>query len=143
MIIRACPRVLVYGGRDFNDADHVGFILDVIRKRYGIAVVIEGEAPGADTLARDWAQLMNIPVEPYFAEWQLFGPRAGTIRNARMLREGKPDLAVGFPGGRGTADMTRRLAEARVPTMLGCYAGEQVRWTLKQNNSLAPAVHVK
>jgi hypothetical protein len=29
-----------------------------------------------------------------------------------MLREGKPDLVIAFPGGRGTAHMTRIALEA-------------------------------
>lgn len=143
MIIRAVPRVLVCGGRDFSDTAAVAAVLGMIKDHYGIAVVIEGEAPGADTLARDWAQMCRIPVEPYFADWNLFGRRAGTIRNARMLRDGKPDLAVAFPGGAGTADMVRRLKEARVPTMLGRYHEGKLRWTINPHNSLAPAVHVK
>ena len=31
-----------------------------------------------------------------------------------MLDEGKPDLVVAFPGGKGTADMTRRAREAGI-----------------------------
>jgi hypothetical protein len=32
-----------------------------------------------------------------------------------MLLEGKPDLVVAFPGGKGTADMVRRARKANVP----------------------------
>jgi predicted Rossmann-fold nucleotide-binding protein len=32
-----------------------------------------------------------------------------------MLSEGKPDLVIAFPGGRGTADMIRQAKEAGVP----------------------------
>jgi len=31
-----------------------------------------------------------------------------------MLEEGKPDLEVAFPGGRGTANMARQAREAGV-----------------------------
>lgn len=42
--------------------------------------------------------------------------RRGPFRNERMLREGRPNCAVGFPGGTGTADMTkRRLAYGITP----------------------------
>jgi hypothetical protein len=33
--------------------------------------------------------------------------KAGPIRKQQMLDEGKPDLVVAFPGGRGTAHMVR------------------------------------
>lgn len=35
-----------------------------------------------------------------------------------MLQEGKPDLVVAFPGGRGTAHMTRIAQEAGVPVVV-------------------------
>ena len=34
-----------------------------------------------------------------------------------MLDEGKPDLVVAFPGGRGTADMIRKAEGAGVPVV--------------------------
>ena len=43
------------------------------------------------------------------------GLSAGPARNQRMLDEGKPDAGIAFPGGPGTADMTRRLKEAGIP----------------------------
>ena len=39
------------------------------------------------------------------AEWALHGKKAGYLRNEKMLRMGKPDLVVAFPGGVGTAMM--------------------------------------
>ena len=50
----------------------------------------------------------------YPAPWKRFGPSAGGIRNQQMLDEGKPDLVVAFPGGKGTADMVRRAENAGV-----------------------------
>jgi hypothetical protein len=44
-------------------------------------------------------------LEWYIADWNRLGPGAGHIRNQRMIDEGKPDAAVAFPGGTGTADM--------------------------------------
>jgi hypothetical protein len=32
-----------------------------------------------------------------------------------MIRYGKPEAAVGFPGGRGTRDMASRLQAAGIP----------------------------
>jgi hypothetical protein len=39
---------------------------------------------------------------------------AGPIRNARMLEEGKPDIVIAFPGGRGTANMIEQAHAAGV-----------------------------
>lgn len=40
------------------------------------------------------------------------GDAAGAIRNAQMIREGKPEAGVAFPGGDGTADMLQRCLDA-------------------------------
>jgi UDP-N-acetylmuramoylalanine-D-glutamate ligase len=57
---------------------------------------------------------MRIPVETYEADWDTHGKAAGPIRNKRMLDEGKPDLVVAFPGGRGTANMISQARKAGV-----------------------------
>lgn len=43
-----------------------------------------------------------------------YNAKAGPDRNQRMIDEGRPDLVVAFPGGRGTADMIRRATEAGI-----------------------------
>lgn len=107
-------RVLVCGGRDFNDPLTLGSWLGGIQKSHGIAVIIEGGARGADFMARKFAEWRGIPVETFPADWDGLGRAAGVLRNQRMLDEGKPDLVVAFPGGRGTADMVRRAREAGI-----------------------------
>ena len=108
-------RVLVCGGRDFSDAITLGSWLGGIHKNSGpITLLIEGGSRGADRMARKFAEWRGIPVRTFRAEWNKHGRAAGMIRNARMLAEGKPDLVVAFPGGRGTADMIKRARAAGV-----------------------------
>jgi len=105
-------RVLVCGGRDFHDAALVERTLNDIDPP--ISCIIEGGAAGADYLGRTWAKLRQRGVETYEAMWARDGKAAGPIRNQAMLINGKPDLVVAFPGGRGTADMVRRARAAGV-----------------------------
>jgi hypothetical protein len=77
-------------------------------------VIIHGAAPGADTLAGQWAADKGIPVEAFPADWEKHGRAAGPIRNKQMLDDGKPDLVVAFPGGWGTANMCKQAREAGV-----------------------------
>ena len=124
-------RVLVCGGREYRDADQMHTMLSASHSRLCFSVVIEGEAPGADSLARDWAQLHKIPVEPYYAEWELFGPNAGSMRNSKMLREGRPDLIIAFPGDTGTADMVKKGRAANVTVIAGTWSngpGSKINW---------------
>lgn len=107
-------RVLVCGGRDFTDKDLMFDFLDKHEADYGPYTVIQGGARGADALAKEWANDLNLPVEEYKADWLLYGKAAGPIRNKQMLDEGKPDLVIAFPGGRGTQNMIQQAIKAGV-----------------------------
>jgi len=139
-------RVVAFGGRDFGnpkakgkkieEARHeyrfVFGILDTVHEIYGITKMIVGRATGADSVAEDWAKKRGVPVEPYPARWddidrpgavvkttrggKKYDAAAGGVRNQRMINEGKPDIAIGFPGGSGTADMIDRCKSARIQT---------------------------
>lgn len=108
-------RVLVCGGRKFFDAELVNHTLDSLN----ISHLIEGGAKGADKLAYTWAYY-NLPAKDrsqYPAKWKEFGKGAGYIRNEQMLKEGKPDLVVAFPGNKGTEDMISKARKAGVKVM--------------------------
>jgi hypothetical protein len=109
-------RVLVCGGRNFDDVNAVHGALDAIHAETPITFIIEGGARGADSLAQFWALSNEIPGKSYPADWETHGRAAGPIRNLEMLTDGKPDLVVAFPGGRGTQNMVTqaRLAGVRV-----------------------------
>ena len=107
--------VLVCGGRGHTDRDYVWRELNRIDEKRGpISVVIHGYASGVDSQAMKWARACGRKVFGFRADWRKHGRAAGPIRNQRMLDEGKPDLVVAFPGGRGTADMVRRAKAAGV-----------------------------
>jgi hypothetical protein len=113
--------ILVCGGRDYDDRDHIfNTLCDVDAKRGPVTHVIHGGATGADSEAMMWAQMMassparSIVHAPFRADWRGQGKAAGPIRNQRMLDEGKPNLIIAFPGGRGTADMVIRAKSAGV-----------------------------
>ena len=107
-------RLLVCVGREFADRRLLNETLSRLRQERGIALVIAGGARGADTMPEWWGKAEGLPCDVYQADWASLGRRAGPIRNQRMLDEGKPDLVLAFPGGRGTADMVRRAREAGV-----------------------------
>lgn len=105
-------KVLVCGGRDYNDFDAVNEALTY--HAFEADWIIHGGARGADSLAGEWAALVGIATDVFVADWKTHGRAAGPVRNQRMLEEGKPDLVIAFPGGRGTADMVRRAKSAGV-----------------------------
>lgn len=124
-------RVLICGGRDFNDWDFFrDKIEEIALKRfprmepdeYGNFLykvkIISGGAKGADALAMTWAAVNWSGYEEYKADWKKHGKAAGPIRNQQMLDEGKPELVIAFPGGRGTADMVGRAKKAGIEVIM-------------------------
>lgn len=126
-------RVLVCGGRDYGEMPHAcpmeqltvyrarssreRFLLretlDHLLQERQISAVISGGAKGADRHANEWACGKGVTSIQFKADWQL-GAKAGPLRNQRMIDEGKPDLVIAFPGGKGTADMVRRAKAAGI-----------------------------
>lgn len=104
-------RVLVCGGRYFDDANTVYSFLDGL----DVNVLITGGASGADTLAWEWGFDRGVPTNLVFpADWDRYGKKAGYLRNKEMLEDGRPDLVIAFPGDKGTAMMVRLAEEAGV-----------------------------
>lgn len=112
-------RVIVCGGRNFDDALTLGSWLGGIHKNNGpITLLIEGGARGADYMARKFAEWQGIPVKTFPADWDKHGRAAGPIRNKQMLDEGRPDLVVAFDGGKGTANMVEQARRAGIRVLL-------------------------
>lgn len=125
-------RVLVCGGRDFETEDdqvRMWTELDLLLADVGgpdRMMVIQGGAFGADALAVEWCKRYSVPWSTFPADWSRHGNSAGPIRNRRMLVDGRPDLVIAFPGGRGTANMVDqatkagvRVLDLRSPTVSG------------------------
>lgn len=108
-------RVLVCGDRNWTNGRLIREHLQVL----GAEVVIEGEASGADSLARKAAEELGLEVVPFPANWKKFGRAAGPIRNQLMLDEGKPTYVLAFHNdiehSKGTKDMVARARKAHIP----------------------------
>ena len=113
-------KVLICGGRNWDKPRVIEVIVAGLFQLYGEdLVIIEGEARGADSMARDAAEKYGIPVEKYPAKWDEHGKAAGPIRNRQMLKEGKPDLVYAFhneiDNSKGTKDMVAISRQAGLP----------------------------
>lgn len=121
-------RVLVCGGRNYNNREKVFATLDAITPR--ITTLINGVATGADAMAEFWAASRNIEVLSFPADWKnitrpgavvkisahgtKYDAAAGPFRNARMIKECQPDLVIAFPGHLGTRDMILQAVKAGI-----------------------------
>lgn len=118
------------GDRAYKKMGVVQAVFDMVSPN----VLIEGEARGADLLARAAAEKRGLSVqagsiEPHPAHWRTYGPRAGPIRNRMMLSRllwhkyhGYEVLVVAFHDNiaysKGTTDMQRLATANEVRTWL-------------------------
>jgi hypothetical protein len=123
-------RVLIFGGRTYHNTAGAFAVLDRAHGVFHFTLVITGLAPdGADNIAERWADTRQIPkigFRPPYKEWP---PAIATaLRNQRMIDDGRPDIAFGFQGAGGSADMFRRLADAGIPA----YDIDSTGWNPRQ-----------
>lgn len=106
-------RVLVTGSRTWADTL-------VIRERLSQlpddAIVIHGDAMGADRIADAQAVMLGLLTERHPALWERYGKRAGFIRNQEMVDAGA-DLVLAFWDGesKGTAHTIEMAKTAGIP----------------------------
>lgn len=108
-------RVLVCGGRAYDDKKELNAKLNAFHQKHGIDLLIHGAARGADLMAEEWAKKRQIPYVGVPAQWGKHGRKAGPIRNKEMLETWIPDAVIAFPGGTGTSHMVGLAAEASIP----------------------------
>lgn len=111
-------KVLVTGGRHFDNPSMVYAALDVLLGLHDGLVVIHGGATGTDGLAQKWVTSRDpacrrVNTIRMNAQWAEHGRAAGPLRNQEMVNL-KPDLVLAFMGYNGTRDCVRRAKEAGI-----------------------------
>ena len=107
-------RLLVTGGRLYQDRNHVWSVLSRLKPH--ISFLIVGDASGVDTMAADWARATLTPYRVVNAPWGILGNGAGHLRNAYML-DLRPDFVLAFDGGDGTKNCIKQAKDRHIPVM--------------------------
>lgn len=116
-------RVLICGSRGWHDPAPINALLaglDVLAEGAGERlVVIHGDAPGADRLAKKLAHQWGAEVIDEPADWNRYKAGAGPVRNQKMIDEHDPEVVYAFRSegkSNGTDDMVSKAKEAGIPT---------------------------
>lgn len=100
-------KVIIAGCRDFNDFVFMKESIDnlVNLGKVNITEIVSGKAKGADTLGEKYASLNNIQVKEFPANWNLYGKKAGILRNQEMGNYADCLIAFWDNNSRGTKHM--------------------------------------
>jgi hypothetical protein len=93
-------RVIVAGGRDFQNYNLLKNKLDLLLSSKENVVIVSGCAKGADMLGEKYARQNNLVISFYPALWGQFGKQAGFGRNLEMAKNA--DACVCFWDGEST-----------------------------------------
>jgi len=96
-------KTIIAGSRDINDPAHV--VEAVFQSGFDITEVVSGGAPGVDKLGEDFAQVANLPLKVFPANWDQFGNPAGPIRNRQMAEYADAAIIVWDGYSSGSRDM--------------------------------------
>jgi hypothetical protein len=104
-------KLIVAGGRDFDDYDLLSRQLDKIRQSVWSNFladdleVVSGTARGADKLGERWAERSHVKIKRFPADWDRYGKRAGYLRNEKMAKYADTLLAAWDGESKGTGHM--------------------------------------
>ena len=87
-----------------------GFLSMILRAVKPEAFV-HGACRGVDTSAAEVAERDGFELEPYPADWEKHGKKAGPIRNRRMAKRAELWIAFMDQCGPGTRDMVRAVQQ--------------------------------
>ena len=101
-------RVIIAGGRDFNDYELLKRKCDDLlyqRKITNRIVVVSGAAQGADRLGERYARERGYAIDSHPADWNTHGKSAGFIRNSEMANSANALIAFWDGKSHGTKQM--------------------------------------
>lgn len=107
-------KLLIAGSRSIMSYAQVEKYVDLFFGGF-IDEVVSGTARGADQLGEKYAKKHKIKIKRFPADWDLYGPRAGYLRNVKMANY--CDAAIIFWDGKspGSENMIEILKEKGIP----------------------------
>lgn len=110
-------KLIVAGGRDFQDYDLLSKNLEKIRtvilsdNLADDLEIVSGCARGADSLGIRWAEENHVSLKLFPADWDKYGKRAGPLRNIQMGDYADSLIAFWDGKSRGTKHMINYARE--------------------------------
>lgn len=100
-------KLIIAGGRKFRDFDKLINVCDYYLKNKSTnnIEIISGGADGVDRLGEKYAEKRNIRVVLFPAKWNVYGRKAGYLRNIEMAEYADALIAFWDGQSKGTKHM--------------------------------------
>lgn len=107
-------KVIIAGGRDFNDFKRLCEVCDKILSNQlpDDIIIVSGQANGADKLGERYAKLKGYQIESHPAQWDKYKRAAGFIRNKEMAESADSLIAFWDLKSKGTSHMINLSRES-------------------------------
>lgn len=142
-------RILVCGGRHFENYDLLKNILDKVLKLKKLTPkdveIVSGHCKGADLLGERWAEETKASVKIFPADWVKYKKSAGPIRNKQMIDYitcFRDRLVVAFvsPNSKGTRNTISLAKKNNIPVIATEYVNEDKAIANKTNDSFMKSI---
>lgn len=104
-------KLAIVGSRTFTD---YMFLESTIMTRINknVTEIVSGGAPGADSLAEDFAKKFRLKMKVFPADWKGLGKKAGYLRNISIIEYS--DIVIAFwdfvsPGTKSSIDLAYKM----------------------------------
>ena len=117
-------KVIIAGGRDFTDHTRAATEIHNLVEAHKLPdtfTVISGNARGADKVGEYLAELWDLPLEIYPADWNQHGKSAGYIRNKQMADIADVLVAFWDSKSKGTMHMINTMKQQHKPVFIFYY----------------------
>ena len=109
-------KVIIAGSRTITDYQVVE---EAIKESgFNIVEVVSGKARGVDRLGELYAELNNLYIKSFWADWHRYGKAAGPIRNRQMADYADALIAVWDGQSKGTLHMINIAKEKELKVFI-------------------------
>lgn len=100
-------KTIIAGSRNLTDTVTILNLIKGIVEKYKIEIteIVSGGAKGIDKIGEMYAEINNIPLTIFKANWNKNGKKAGFIRNEEMSKYGEILIAIWDGESTGTKHM--------------------------------------
>ena len=77
--------------------------------------IVSGKSKGVDAAGEAFAKRQDLPVKEFPADWELYGTKAGPIRNAKMAMYADALLLIWDGSSKGSQSMKNEMKKLNKP----------------------------